>query len=72
MRRRVGVVVGMATALAAAAAFAQSPDGLSHKALKTIGEGRALYLTPLHRLSRADARGGPTEDQPPAGSRPRR
>ena len=42
MRRRVGVIVGMVTALAAAAALAESPGGLSHKTLRTIGEGRAV------------------------------
>ncbi len=59
MRRRVVVIVGMATALAAAA-FAQGQDRLSSKELKLIGEGRAVYLTYCTGCHGIDARGGLT------------
>jgi mono/diheme cytochrome c family protein len=58
MRRRVTVGVAGAMLLAATA-FAQAPDRDS-KALKAIGEGRALYLTYCTACHGSDARGGPT------------
>jgi mono/diheme cytochrome c family protein len=55
MRRRVVVVTAAALLAAGAAAVA---DGRDSKALKAIGEGRAVYLTHCTGCHGPEARGG--------------
>ena len=57
MLKRVTVGVAVATWLAAAA-LAQGADGRDNKALKAIGEGRAVYLTHCTSCHGVNARGG--------------
>lgn len=65
MHRRVVVILGIATVLAAAA-LANTPDRPSDKTLKAIGHGRGLYLTHCTACHGTDAHGGfvGTDHQP--------